>query len=82
MLSRSSLRWLKLRNKRTLLDLEDRYRLLFLQIIHDDERDLSMSEEEDDDEDENQGSSKEGIPSRQTAKSLLISFKKSLLIDE
>ena len=33
-----------------------------LQIIHDDERDLSLSEEEDDDEEENQGSSKEGKP--------------------
>ena len=32
------------------------------QIIHDDERDLSLSEEEDDDEEENQGSSKEGKP--------------------
>jgi len=31
-----------------------------LQIIHDDERDLSLSEEEDDDEEENQGSTKEG----------------------
>ena len=33
-----------------------------MQIIHDDERDLSLSEEEDDDEEENQGSSKEGKP--------------------
>ena len=33
-----------------------------LQIIHDDERDLSLSEEEDDDDEENQGSSKEGKP--------------------
>ena len=33
-----------------------------LQIIHDDERDLSLSEEEDDDKEENQGSSKEGKP--------------------
>ena len=33
-----------------------------LQIIHDDERDLSLSEEEDDDEEENQGSRKEGKP--------------------
>ena len=34
-----------------------------MQIIHDDERDLSLSEEEDDDKElENQGSSKEGKP--------------------
>ena len=32
-----------------------------MQIIHDDERDLSLSEE-DDDKEENQGSSKEGKP--------------------
>ena len=31
-----------------------------LQIIHDEERDLSLSEENDDDEEENQGNSKEG----------------------
>ena len=30
-----------------------------MQIIHDDERDLSLSDEEDDDKEENQGSSKE-----------------------
>ena len=35
---------------------------VLLQIIHDDERDLSLSEEEDDEEEENQGSSKEGKP--------------------
>ena len=35
-----------------------------LQIIHDDERDLSLSEEEDDDEEENQGSSKEAKVNR------------------
>ena len=33
-----------------------------MQIIRDDERDLSLSEEEDDDKEENQGSSKEGKP--------------------
>ena len=33
-----------------------------MQIIHDDERDLSLSEEEDDDKEENQWSSKEGKP--------------------
>ena len=33
-----------------------------MQIIHDDERDFSLSEEEDDDKEENQGSSKEGKP--------------------
>ena len=33
-----------------------------MQIIHDDERDLSLSQEEDDDKEENQGSSKEGKP--------------------
>ena len=33
-----------------------------MQIINDDERDLSLSDEEDDDKEENQGSSKEDKP--------------------
>ena len=44
--------------KKTLL----KFSLFLMQIIHDDERDLSLSEEEDDDKEENQWSSKEGKP--------------------